>query len=489
MERLKKTNQTMLAVVGFLTAIIPAFTFTEKLYNGNNLVLYSTLVSALAGVIAFLILGTKFADKYAVRYFLIVFYGLTYSFWILFSEHIIIFACSYIACSVVVVYHDKKFTTVALTAVFVVNTVLFLARLKMGTSSLMVVLTQIVINILFVLTYAYTNRLQRIFATEDEKEIQIGQQEQEHQMMQLLETSEAVKETVSTSKESAVRLRNRMQQSAMSTQEIASSTLQTAESIQEQTQLTTEIQQLIREINVVSETVQDFVQASVTASNQGQVYMNELQESTNTIVKESRELSDEMQYLSEEIVNMKGITETISSISSSTNLLALNASIEAARAGEAGKGFAVVANEIGNLAAQTTATVSNIETIIGEVNTAVSDLTQCLQESTDFLNGTVLNDYKDFTTVAKQYNSDASVFDDSMTAINDQIDILLNSIVNIADSVNTVNITVSETAEGINDIAEKTSELSTVVDDNESLVNTNKENTDKLDSVLSMFKH
>ena len=81
-----------------------------------------------------------------------------------------------------------------------VNTVLFLARLKMGTSSLMVVLTQIVINILFVLTYAYTNRLQRIFATEDEKEIQIGQQEQEHQMMQLLETSEAVKETVSTSK-------------------------------------------------------------------------------------------------------------------------------------------------------------------------------------------------------------------------------------------------------------------------------------------------
>ena len=25
MERLKKTNQTMLAVVGFLTAIIPAF--------------------------------------------------------------------------------------------------------------------------------------------------------------------------------------------------------------------------------------------------------------------------------------------------------------------------------------------------------------------------------------------------------------------------------------------------------------------------------
>lgn len=58
MERLKKTNQTMLLVVGFLTAIIPAFTFTEKLYNGSNLVFYSTLISALAGVIVFLILGS-----------------------------------------------------------------------------------------------------------------------------------------------------------------------------------------------------------------------------------------------------------------------------------------------------------------------------------------------------------------------------------------------------------------------------------------------
>ena len=180
-------------------------------------------------------------------------------------------------------------------------------------------------------------------------------------------------------------------------------------------------------------------------------------------------------------------TQAILEISSQTNLLALNASIEAARAGEAGKGFAVVAGEIGTLAAQTSTTVGSINEIIAEVNQAVANMTGCLKESTDFLEQTVLKDYEDFMGVADQYTKDATVFDDDMSAISGQINTMLSSIVEIADAMQGVSSTVSEAADGVTDIAQKTLEVSGIVQGNETLVDNNRENIVRLNSVIEMF--
>ena len=180
-------------------------------------------------------------------------------------------------------------------------------------------------------------------------------------------------------------------------------------------------------------------------------------------------------------------TQAILEISSQTNLLALNASIEAARAGEAGKGFAVVAGEIGTLATQTSTTVGSINEIIAEVNQAVANMTGCLKESTDFLEQTVLKDYEDFMGVADQYTKDATVFDDDMSAISGQINTLLSSIVEIADAMQGVSSTVSEAADGVTDIAQKTLDVSGIVQGNETLVDNNRENIVRLNSVIEMF--
>ena len=140
------------------------------------------------------------------------------------------------------------------------------------------------------------------------------------------------------------------------------------------------------------------------------------------------------------------LTGTIMEISSQTGLLALNASIEAARAGEAGRGFAVVATEIGSLADQTSKAIKDIGTIVDAVNAAVSNMAECLEETTGFLENTVLTEYKEFEQVSEQYQEDADTF---KTSMNDAI----------AQALSGINSAVGESSIGVSDSAEKTSDM------------------------------
>ncbi len=94
---------------------------------------------------------------------------------------------------------------------------------------------------------------------------------------------------------------------------------------------------------------------------------------------------DVARRLSEAVQQIGTTLNLISEISSSTNLLALNASIEAARAGESGKGFAVVAQEVGNLANSTKDSLNEVEEVIKKVQDNVDEITEHVNENSSKL--------------------------------------------------------------------------------------------------------
>lgn len=157
------------------------------------------------------------------------------------------------------------------------------------------------------------------------------------------------------------------------------------------------------------------------------------------------------------------IAEDIKSIAFQTNLLSLNASVEAARAGEAGAGFNVVANEVRLLSARTSEATKQIEGLVTDLQSQMSDVMGNIENSTKAIDA------------GQKSVSEAGELMEEIQAGIEQVKLVSRQ---IDDSLKEQSAASHEVAVGISDIASNTSQNVSEIDQ---VLNT----MDKVEALIS----
>ncbi len=192
-------------------------------------------------------------------------------------------------------------------------------------------------------------------------------------------------------------------------------------------------------------------------------------------VSESMETTNHVaEKLSEAVKEIDVALKVISDISSSTSLLALNASIEAARAGEAGKGFAVVAQSVSNLAGDTQQSLGEVRTVIEKIQQNVAEMTAIVNDNAEKL--------------AKQNE----YFDSVFSSLQEMIGILRVSIEDIAemgDAHDKQSVVIRNTVEINQVIAERIKQENTEFANINTMVENNANDIEQMTAQVNVLNH
>ena len=295
-----------------------------------------------------------------------------------------------------------------------------------------------------------------------------------HSSMGLTEVSDRVDKNTGNNSETLEQLAAVMQETAATTEEMN-------ESILLMNQDTNEI------LNTVKKGCSMTEDMKLTADNLKRDTATAGDHITETF-KKVKVQSDQAMEKTKAVARINDMANVIHDIADQTSLLALNASIEAARAGEAGRGFAVVASEVGNLAKQSSETVTNITVIVEEVKEAVNGMAVTMNQILTFVENEIMKNFNSFIDTSEKYSSEAEKINGEMRAVDKSIQEFKITMEAIVHSTKGISDTISDSSNEICKMADSNLEILTLTKETHHLASENSQTANDLKEIVDMFE-
>lgn len=193
---------------------------------------------------------------------------------------------------------------------------------------------------------------------------------------------ESLRTIVTQVKQSAEQVNRSVSSNEVAIRQLADEALQQVTEINQTLNSVESMTQSIQTVAITAQQASDVARAVSSTAVNGESAMESSVASILNLRSTIAETSKKVKRLGESSQQISRAVVLINQLATKTKLLAINASIEAALAGESGQGFAVVAEEVGQLAAQSSAATQDIAKIVDGIQQEVGEVVQAMEEGT-----------------------------------------------------------------------------------------------------------